>query len=139
MTLYVTNPSAIIEARRRMMRRMFNEAFESERVLSFPVDLDETTEEYTIRALLPGLTTEEISIQFNNSILSIEGEYRAVEDEKVTKLINELPQGRFARTFELDEPVRDEKIEASMSNGVLTVRVPKAEEAKPRTIKIVSK
>jgi len=139
MTLYLTNPSAVIEARRRMMRRLFDENFSANRVMSFPVTLAETAEEYSLKALLPGLTSEEVSIQFNNGVLSIEGEYKAAADEKAEKLIDELPEGRFARNFELNDPIKEEKIEASMSNGVLTVRVPKAEEAKPRTIKIVAK
>jgi HSP20 family protein len=128
-----------MEARRRMFRHMFEENFNADRVMSFPVELEETDEAYTLKALLPGLTSAEVNIQFSNGILSIEGEYKAAADEKAEKLINELPAGRFARSFELEDTILDEKIEASMSNGVLTVRVPKAEEAKPRTIKIVAK
>lgn len=139
MTLYVTNPQAVMEARRRMMRRMFDENFAEERVMSFPVDLSETSEEYTLKAFLPGLSAEEVNIEYNNNTLSINGEYKAEEDDKAEKLLNEFPAGRFGRSFELAEPIVVEKIEASMSNGVLTVRIPKAEEAKPRTIKIVAK
>jgi HSP20 family protein len=139
MTLYVTNPQAVMEARRRMMRRMFDENFAEERVMSFPVDLSETSEEYTLKAFLPGLSAEEVNIEYNNNTLSINGEYKAEEEDKSEKLLNEFPAGRFGRSFELAEPIILDKIEASMSNGVLTVRIPKAEEAKPRTIKIVAK
>jgi HSP20 family protein len=128
-----------MEARRRMMRRMIEQNFSSDRVMSFPVDLSETDEEYTLKAFLPGLTSDEVNIQFNNGILSIDGEYKAEADEKTEKLVDEFPAGRFARSFELADPILEEKIDASMSNGVLTVHVPKAEEAKPRTIKIVAK
>jgi Molecular chaperone (small heat shock protein) len=130
-----------MEARRRMMRRMIEENFSADRVMSFPVELSETGNEYTLKAFLPGLASEDVNIQFNNGILSIEGEYKAAAeaDEKVEHLIDEFPAGRFARSFELADPILDEKIDASMSNGVLTVRIPKAEEAKPRTIKIVAK
>lgn len=139
MTLYVTNPAAIMEARRRMMRRLFEEGSDFSRVMSFPVELSESTEEYTIKAFLPGLSAEDVNIQYNNGVLAIDGEYKTVEDEKSEKLINEFPIGRFARSFELANSVLSDKIEASMSNGVLTVHAPKAEEAKPRTIKIVAK
>jgi HSP20 family protein len=139
MTLYVTNPQAVMEARRRMMRRMFEENFNEERVMSFPVDLSETSEEYTLKAFLPGLSAEDVNIEYNNNTLSINGEYKAEEEDKSEKLLNEFPAGRFGRSFELAEPIVVDKIEASMSNGVLTVRIPKAEEAKPRTIKIVAK
>ena len=128
-----------MQARRRMMRRLFEENFNADRVMSFPVALTETSEEYTLKALLPGLTSDEVNIQFNNGVLSIDGEYKAVENEKAEKLVDELPEGRFGRSFELADSIKEEKIEASMSNGILTVHVPKAEEAKPRTIKIIAK
>ena len=139
MTLYVANPSAVIEARRRMMRRLFEENFNGERGMSFPVELSETNEAYTLKAFLPGLTTDEVNIELTNGVLSIDGEYKVVEDEKAEKLMDEFPTGRFARSFELADSILEDKIAASMSNGVLTVIVPKTEEAKPRTIKIVAK
>lgn len=140
MTLYVANPSAVLEARRRMMRRMFDENFASDRVMTFPVSMTETDEAYTVKGFLPGLTAEEVNIQFSNGVLSIDGEYKAdAADEKMEVLVDEFPAGRFGRSFELSDAVKDDAIEASMSNGVLTVIVPKAEEAKPRTIKIVAK
>ena len=139
MTLYLSNPAAVMEARRRMMRRLFEENFDNSRVMSFPVDLSETDEAYTLKAFLPGLTAEDVNIQYNNDTLVIDGEYKTVEDEKSEKLVSEFPVGRFGRSFELSDPIKEDQIEASMSNGVLTIRVPKAEEAKPRTIKIVAK
>ncbi|MHC1739539.1 MAG: Hsp20/alpha crystallin family protein [Anaerolineaceae bacterium] len=139
MTLYVTHPSALMEARRRMLRRLFEEGSEVERVMSFPVELTESAEEYVVKAFLPGLTSEDVNIQFSDGILSIDGEYKDLSEEKTEKLINEFPIGRFARSFEIANPILDEKIAASMSNGILIVKVPKAEVAKPRTIKIVAK
>ena len=102
------------------------------------MELNETDEEYTLNAMLPGLNAEDVNIQFSNGHLSIDGEYKVVED-RVKPLVNEFPSGCFARSFELSYPILAEKIAASMSNGVLTMQVPKAEEAKPRTIKIVAK
>lgn len=139
MNLYVTHTHELMEARRRMMRRLFEENFSADRVMSFPVELSETGEAYTLKAFLPGVTTEQVNIELTNGVLSIDGEYKAVEDEKAEKLMDEIPTGRFARSFELADSILEDKIAASMSNGVLTVIVPKAEEAKPRTIKIVAK
>jgi HSP20 family protein len=139
MTLYLSTPAAVMEARHRMMRRLFEEKFDNSRVMSFPVDLSETDESYTLKAFLPGLTAEDVNIQYNNDTLVIDGEYKAVEDEKSEKLVSEFPVGRFGRSFELSAPIKEDQIEATMSNGILTIRVPKAEEAKPRTIKIVAK
>jgi HSP20 family protein len=138
MTLYLTNPNAIMEARRRRMQRMIEDSFNGERLMTFPVDLSETDEAYTLKAMLPGLKTEEINIELESGILKINGEYKAAEDE-AQHLMSEFPTGRFARSFELADAIVVDKIEASMSDGVLTVHLPKAEEAKPRTIKITAK
>jgi HSP20 family protein len=138
MTLYFTNRDALLEARRQRMQKMLEQTFNGERVMSFPVDLTETTEAYTLKALLPGLKTEDINIQLDKNILTIDGEYKApAEGEQ--KLMSEFPGGRFGRSFELADAIITDKIEASMADGVLTVHLPKAEEAKPRTIKIVTK
>ena len=139
MTLYVRTPETVAEARRRMMRRMLENSFSQERVLSFPMEMKSSQDEYTLTALLPGLTAEEIDIQFNNGTLSIEGEYHDVREENVEYLFSEMPAGKFSRSIEINEPVVSEKIEASMKDGVLSIRIPKAEEAKPKTIKISSK
>ncbi len=135
MTLYFTNPNAVLEARRRRMQRMLEESFNGERLMTFPVDLVETDEAYTLRAMLPGMKTEDVNIQLNNGILTIDGEYKAgTEDGQ--HLMSEFPAGRFARSFELADAIVGDKIEATMADGVLTLQLPKAEEAKPRTIKI---
>ncbi len=138
MTLYFTNPEAIIEARRRKMQQMLERTFSGERVMSFQVDLSETDETYTLKALLPGLSTDDVNIQVNNGTLTIDGEYKNSETKEEV-LVKEFPTGRFARSFELSDPIVTEKISATISNGVLTVLLPKSEEAKPRTIKIVAK
>jgi HSP20 family protein len=127
-----------MEARRQRMQRMLEEAFNNERVMTFPVDLTETTDAYTLKAILPGLKTEDVSIELEKSVLTISGEYTTGESE-AQHLLSEFPNGRFARSFELADAIVADKIEASMSDGVLTVHLPKAEESKPRTIKITSK
>lgn len=138
MTLYYTNPNAIMEARRQRMARMLEEAFNGERVMTFPVDLVETDDAYTLKAILPGLKTDDVSIELDKGVLTISGEYKADENE-TEHLVNEFPRGRFARSFELADAIVADKIEASMTDGVLTVHLPKAEESKPRTIKINAK
>jgi HSP20 family protein len=127
-----------MEARRQRMARMLEEAFNGERVMTFPVDLVESDDAYTLKAILPGLKTDDVTIELDKGILTISGEYKADEDE-AQHLVNEFPRGRFARSFELADAIVVDKIEASMSDGVLTVHLPKAEESKPRTIKINAK
>jgi HSP20 family protein len=139
MTLYFRNPEMTAEHRRRMMRRLMEDSYRPERVLTFPLELNSTENDYTLRAMLPGLSAEEISIQFNDSVLTIDGEYTATSEEARQSHFSEFPVGRFSRSLEIKEPVLVENIEASMKDGILTIHIPKAEEAKPKTIKINAK
>jgi HSP20 family protein len=134
MTYYLSNPQ--IEARRRFMRQMIENSFDRERVMSFPMDLKASAEEYVLTAMLPGLTTEEVDIQFNSGVLTVSGEYKDNRIENDEYFFNELPVGKFSRSIEFNEPVKSDKIDASMKQGLLTIRIPKAEEAKPKSIKI---
>lgn len=139
MTLYIRNPELVTEARRRMMRKMIENSFNTERILSFPMEMKSTKDEYTLTGMLPGLSSDEVNIQFNNGLLTIEGEYQDIRDENSEYLFSELPVGRFSRSIEIEDPIVSDKIEASMKDGVLTIRIPKAEEAKPKSIKIITK
>ena len=139
MNFYFTTPTSVMEARRRMMRRMFDETVEEEPTFSIPMNLSSTQDDYTITALVPGLTSEAVNIQFNNGVLTVDGEYPESQLEGQDVHLSELPVGKFSRSIEFNNPVAAEKIEASLKDGVLTLRIPKAEEAKPKTIKIASK
>lgn len=139
MTLYFRTPEMIAESRRRMLRRMIEDSNSSERVLTFPMELKATENEFIVKAMLPGLSTEEINIQFNNNILTIDGEYTSINEEGKECMFSEMPVGRFSRSLEINNPVVVEKIEAIIKDGILTIHIPKAEEAKPKTIKINAK
>lgn len=139
MTLYLRNPELVAEARRRMMRNMIENSFNTERVLSFPMEMKSAKDEYTLTGMLPGLSADDVNIQFNNGLLTIEGEYQDIRDENSEYLFSELPVGKFYRSIEIEDPIVSDKIEASMKDGVLTIRIPKAEEAKPKSIKIIAK
>ncbi len=139
MTLYFRNPEMIAESRRRMLRKMIEDSNSSERVLTFPMELKATENDFILKAMLPGLSAEEINIQFNDSVLTIDGEYNSISEEGKECMFSEMPVGRFSRAIEIKDPVVVEKIEASMKDGILTIHIPKAEEAKPKTIKINAK
>ena len=139
MTVYLRNPEVVAESRRKMMRQMMENAFQAERKLSFPIEMKTNENEYTFTALLPGLSTDEINIQFSHNVLSIEGEYHSIREENAEYLFSEMPVGKVSRSIELNDPIISEKISASMKDGVLTIHLPKAEEAKPKTIKINAK
>jgi HSP20 family protein len=136
MTYYISTPT--IEARRRLMRRLIENSFDSDRALTFPMELSSTPEEYILSALLPGLAAEEVNIQFNNGVLTIDGQYSEKRLEGNEYHLAEFPVGKFSRSIEIKDAVKSELIEAVMKQGILIVHIPKAEEAKPKTIKIVS-
>ncbi len=140
MTLYVTAPTNWMEARRQMLRRMLASERDEQCdcSLTFPVDIITNDDEYTLQALLPGVKSEDVEIQFNDGVLTIEGEYKSTGNEETRYVLSEIPEGKFSRSFELRDPVDVDNIQASMANGVLTLHIPKSPEAKPRTIKINS-
>lgn len=139
MTLYITPFNRI--SRRRWADRFFEDwpRFEMENEVAFPVDVKVEPEDFKITALLPGLTAEDINIQVVNETVTIQGEFKDENDENASYLVQERPSGKFTRVISLPEPVDSGKAEAGMVNGVLTLHLPKAEEARPKTIKIVAK
>jgi HSP20 family protein len=134
MTYYLSTPQ--IEARKRFLRQMIENSFDQEHAMSFPMDLYDTAEEFVLTAMLPGLSTEDIDIQFNNGILTISGEYQDKRAEESNYYFSELPVGKFIRAIEINEPIKSDNIDAGMKQGLLTVHIPKTEEAKPKSIKI---
>ena len=138
MTLYAPSYHHL---RRRIIERMLNDqTFTAEAVeVYFPVDVQVENEAYIISALLPGVKADDLKIRVVNTTVSIEGELPSGRDEKATYLLTERPAGKFRRVLTLPEPLNAAKTEASLTDGVLTLRVTKAEEAQPKMIKVISK
>lgn len=102
-----------------------------------PVDIQETADAYRLVAELPGLTREDINITLENNVLRLSGERKFEKDVKKDGYQRvERTYGTFARAFTLPSQVNQDKVEASFENGLLTIVVPKAEQAKPRKITI---
>jgi HSP20 family protein len=123
---------------RNAMDRLVEENFsdvQSDREWMLAVDVQAGEEDYTIRALVPGLEAEDVSIEIINNTVSIRGEFPKA-DEDARFLANELPGGSFARTITLPTALDPSKAEANIKNGVLGLKVPKAESHRPRTIKV---
>jgi len=103
-----------------------------------PVDIFETQDhEIVLRAELPGLKREEIDIRVENSTLTLRGERK--QEQEVTKESYhrvERAYGTFSRSFSLPTTVNTEKVSASFADGILTVKLPTREEAKPRQIQV---
>lgn len=101
------------------------------------VDIEEDKDSYLVKAELPGMKLEDIKITINENQLVIRGEKRReMESSEKTYHRVERVYGSFERAFTLTKVVAADKIEAIYREGVLTVRVPKAEEAKAREIQI---
>ena len=102
-----------------------------------PVDIQETEEGYRLQAELPGLTKEDIDITLENNVLRLSGERKFERDVKKENFHRvERTYGTFSRAFSLPQQVNAEGVQAGFENGVLTILVPKAEQAKPRKISI---
>ncbi|HEY4691320.1 MAG TPA: Hsp20/alpha crystallin family protein [Anaerolineae bacterium] len=107
-----------------------------------PIDVYEDGEGYTLVAIAPGVKADELSIETEGNAIKLSGEFiapAASADQDVQTLRNEIGYGKFSRSFELPEDIEADKIEAKLENGVLIVRVPKAEAVKPRSIKVQAK
>jgi len=117
---------------RRMARRW---AENHDQTLGINVQEDAEGDAYVLSALVPGLKSDELNIQVLDDVVHIQGEYKADESKY---LVRELPNGSFTRTLRLPAPIDADHVEADITDGVLTLRLPKAESARPRQIKIKS-
>ena len=97
------------------------------------VNIREEDETYVLSALVPGLNADDLNIQVLDDVVRIEGEYK-LDDAQY--LMRELPHGSFARTLRLPAVIDADHVEAKIADGVLTLRLPKAESARPKKINI---
>ena len=101
------------------------------------VDVEELEDGFVLRADVPGLKEDDIDITLDDNELLISGNREeTTEENSKGARIRERRFGKFSRRFALGQQVSTEGIEASYDNGVLTVRLPKKEEAKPRQIPV---
>lgn len=100
------------------------------------VDVRDEDDAYAVSALVPGLKAEDLNIQILEDVVTVEGEFKADENEY---LLRELPHGSFRRTLHLPAPLDADKAQAKITDGVLTLRLPKTESARPKTIKVAVK
>jgi HSP20 family protein len=135
MTLYI-NPVRRNTRRRAIEEMMRDWDDDYSAMISFPIDIVADSDGYTIKALLPGVKPEDIDIQIVNEIVTISGSLDADRKEGENYLLTERPSGTFHRVLTLPTPLDSSKVEASLEDGVLTLEIPKTEEAKPRRIKV---
>lgn len=102
-----------------------------------PTDIFEDTDGLKILVELPGLRAEDVKLTVENLTLTIRGEKKQVAEEQTTKVHRyERSYGAFERSFALPSTVDVERVVAKFEHGVLTVTLPKAEKAKPRSIEV---
>jgi len=101
------------------------------------VDIAEQENEYLVKVELPGVNKDDVKITVDNNILTIRGEKKQDQEAKDDNYYRvERNYGSFLRTFRLPSSVHADKIDAVYKDGILTVTVPKSEEAKPKQIEV---
>jgi HSP20 family protein len=141
MTFYL-HPYAYARPARRLVRR-----WAEDREHTLGINVHEEADAYVLSALVPGLKSEDLNIQVLEDVLRIEGDYlrSAPQSGSVDKqdeneyLLRELPSGSFTRTLRLPSAIEAESVEAKIADGVLTLKLPKAESARPKKIQVTAK
>lgn len=100
-----------------------------------PIDVQSDDEAYLITAAVPGLSAEDVTVEVLEDVVTMSGEISIEENGDSETLMSELHQS-FFRQIRLPEAVNAEEVEAKVEKGLLTVRVPKAEDARPKKIEV---
>ncbi len=103
-----------------------------------PVDVYETDDAFVVKAFMPGLTPDELTINVEQQSVTLHGELKAEEMAGMRPLLQERQIGAFTRTFTLPVPVEADKVQAELRNGVLSLTLPKSAAIKPRKIQVKS-
>jgi len=131
------SPWADVNRIAREMDGLFGSLAGTQDLWTPAVDVEETSDHLVFRAELPGMSREDIDIELEDGVLTIQGEKKEEQrDENTQGLLYERRWGTFTRRFTLPRAVDANGITANYGNGILTIRVPKAEEAKGRKIEI---
>ena len=136
------NPWSNLMGMQKRMNRAFgdlddDENRETEMHWSPRVSIVELKEEFEVSVELPGMKRDDIKVELKENILTISGE-KMVKHEKTDRKIHmsERLHGTFLRSFELPSTIKSEEIKADFTNGVLSLHLPKQEQAKPKEIEI---
>jgi HSP20 family protein len=142
MTIVRWEPLRELNSLQSEMNRLFNTVFDAPSDASGsvlrrwvpPMDLVEAGEQFVLRADLPGMSEEDVQIDFEDGTLTISGERKAEHEEGFHRV--ERSFGAFSRSLTLPKGVDADTVSASFDRGVLEVRIPKPEARKPRRISI---
>ena len=103
-----------------------------------PVDIVEDTDGYTVFADMPGVNSDDLHVDLREGTLTIRGHCRAWTGDREQEVLSEFEPGTFLRQFTLPDAVEQTRIDASLVNGVLRLRLAKVEAARPRRIQVKS-
>ena len=142
----VWDPWRELMSLRQQMDRLFEERWTPPRAaaptasgaLFLPIDVYSDDDAVVVLASLPGLKAEDVDIVLQGDTVTIQGEAQPPAGN-VQWAVQERPYGKFSRSLTLNVPVDMAKAEAEFENGILTLRLPKAESAKPRQIQVKAK
>lgn len=123
---------------RREMNNLFSSYPGSSTNATYPLlNVYDDSEHVIVTAELPGMTKDKISITFVDNALTISGNLDFCDESRTMSVIRqERSRGKFEKTVRIPSKIAAEKIDASFTNGVLSIKLPKAEEAKPKTITV---
>lgn len=128
---------------RRAMDRLFDDAMVSSpgwdnvSRMELALDVSESDEAYTVRASIPGVNPDDIDITYNANTLTIKGEIKEEKEVQEARYhLRERRFGSFSRSINLPSTIDASGIQANYEKGVLSLNLPKAEEAKPKRIEI---
>jgi HSP20 family protein len=141
-TMRSSHPYDELTRMRRQMDRIMDSVYSRPSTATysgvFPaINVSEDTDYFYVRAELPGVQAGDLDIQTTANNLTISGERKLAAEEQSAKYHRrEREGGRFSRAFTLPKEIDVERVEAGLVNGILTLRLPKAQSAKPKRIAI---
>lgn len=106
------------------------------RPAAMPIDAYRDGETFVVEFDVPGVSRDSIDVTVEKNVLTVQAERTRASDDSVEMLVAERPRGRFSRQLFLGETLDTENIDAGYRDGVLTLRIPVAERAKPRRLEI---
>jgi len=139
------SPFGEIMSLRQAMDRLFEDSFLRSPLdgttwpsaAALPLDVVSTPDALVVEAALPGVAPEEVEITVEGGTLTIAGSYRADRSEgEGDYLVREMRRGSFTRTLSLPDGLEPDRAVATFEHGVLSLRIPKAEQVRPRQIRI---
>ena len=142
MTRY--DPASNVLSLREAMDQLFRDSFVApfgplaQTTSSMPVDVYETDDAFVVKAFMPGLTPDDLTISVEQQTVTIHGEPKAEDLQGMRPLLQERRIGAFTRTFTLPVLVDADKVQAELAQGVLSLTLPKFEALKPRKIQVKS-